>query len=146
MCEGCGLKQAAYGLPADGRRRWCAGCAAAHGGAVSLKQRKMCEGCGLKQPTYGLPADGRRRWCAGCAAAHGEAVRGRSKKRRKKGQEVETSAGKQMLQGQLVREQARLGVIKEALAEQEKKIAETIAMIEDESVRPRVSSFSLIYC
>ena len=108
--------------------------------------QKMCEGCGLKQPAYGLPADGHKRLCAGCAAAHGEAVRGRSKKRRKKGQEVETSAGKQMLHGQLVREQARLGVIKEALAEQEKKISKTIAMIEDDRVRPSVTSFSLIYC
>ena len=70
----------------------------------------------------------------------------RSKKRRKKRQRVEASVGKRMLQGQLLREQRRLGVIKEALAEQEKKIAETIAKIEDESVRPRVSSFSLVYC
>ena len=27
MCEGCGLKQPSYGLPAEGRKRWCAGCA-----------------------------------------------------------------------------------------------------------------------
>ena len=76
MCEGCGLKVPSYGLPAEGRKRWCAGCAAAEGsGAVSLKQEKMCEGCGLKQPSYGLPGERRKRWCAGCAAAEGsEAV------------------------------------------------------------------------
>ena len=141
VCEDCG-RRAGYGLPDEGRRRWCAGCAAAHG-AVSLQKRKMCEGCGLKQANFGLPADGRRRWCARCAPAHDD---GRSKKRRKKGQEVEASAGKQALQGQLLREQAKLGLIKEALVEQEKKIAETNAMIEDKSVRPSVSSFSLIYC
>ena len=45
MCEGCGLKRPTYGLPAEGRQRWCAGCAAAHGGAVSLQQQKKC---GLK--------------------------------------------------------------------------------------------------
>ena len=106
-----------------------------------MQKRKMCEGCGLKQAACGLQAEGRRRWCVRCAPAHGG-----TKKRRKKGQDVEVRAGKQALQGQLLREQARLGVIKEALAEQEKKIAETIAMIEDESVRPSVSSFSLIYC
>ena len=25
MCEGCGLKQPSYGLPAERRKRWCAG-------------------------------------------------------------------------------------------------------------------------
>jgi hypothetical protein len=27
MCEGCGLKQASYGLASEGKKRWCAGCA-----------------------------------------------------------------------------------------------------------------------
>ena len=31
MCEGCGLKRPHYGLPAERRVRWCAGCAAAEG-------------------------------------------------------------------------------------------------------------------
>ena len=59
-CEGCGTKQPNFGLPAEGRRRWCAGCAAAEGnGAVrlSVSKRKMCEGCGLKHPTCGLPSE-----------------------------------------------------------------------------------------
>jgi hypothetical protein len=78
-CEGCGLKQPAYGLPAEGKRRWCAGCAKAHAGAVDVKSKK-CEGCGLKQPVFGLPAEGKRRWCAGCAKAHAGAVDAKSKK------------------------------------------------------------------
>ena len=62
-CEGCGLKQPGYGLPAERRRRWCAGCAKAEGnGAVLLQQQKKCEGCGLKAPYYGLPAEQRKRW------------------------------------------------------------------------------------
>ena len=46
MCEGCGLKQPTFGLPAEGRKaRWCAGCAAAEGkGAVSLSLREGKEG------------------------------------------------------------------------------------------------------
>ena len=72
MCEGCGLKWSSYGLPAEGRMRWCSGCAAVEGsGAVSLQQNKMCEGCGFKVPSYGLLVDGRMRWCSGCAAADG---------------------------------------------------------------------------
>ena len=69
MCEGCGLKRPHYGLSAERRARWCAGCAAAEGSGVVLlqKQRKMCEGCGLKHPTYGLPAE--RTWHGGVLAA-----------------------------------------------------------------------------
>ena len=71
-CEGCGLKAPSYGLPAEGRRRWCVGCAAAEGGgAVSLAQKKMCERCGYKSPSYGLPAERKMRWCSGCAAEEG---------------------------------------------------------------------------
>ena len=73
ICEGCGRKAPTYGLPAERRRRWCSGCAAAvKGETVYLK--KMCEGCGLKWPHYGLPAERLRRkarWCGGCAAAEG---------------------------------------------------------------------------
>ena len=46
MCEGCGLKQPNYGLPAERRRRWCSGCAKGQAGAVLLQQQKKCEGCG----------------------------------------------------------------------------------------------------
>ena len=128
---------------------------------MSLLQQKMCEGCGEKRAAYGLPDEGRKsgmkkqQWCARCAVPGAvisepeSEIRnqaGRSKKRRKKRQRVEASVGKRMLQGQLLQQQAKLGVIKEALAEQEKKISKTIAMIEDDRVRPSVSSFSLIYC
>jgi hypothetical protein len=66
-CEGCGLKGASLGLPAEGKRRWCSGCAKVHAGAVNVVSKK-CEGCGLKTANYGLISEGkRRRWCLGCA-------------------------------------------------------------------------------
>jgi hypothetical protein len=65
-CEGCGLKVARLGLPAEGKKRWCSGCAKAHAGAVDVVSKK-CEGCGLKTANYGLLSEGkRRRWCLGC--------------------------------------------------------------------------------
>jgi hypothetical protein len=69
-CEDCGLKWPSFGLPVEGKKWWCAGCAKAHVGAKSLGANKMCEGCGLKQPSFGLPAEGKKWWCAGCAKAH----------------------------------------------------------------------------
>jgi hypothetical protein len=71
-CEGCGLKQPNFGLPAEGKKRWCAGCANGHVGAVDVGNKK-CEGC-LKWPSFGLPAEGKKRWCAGCAKGHVGAV------------------------------------------------------------------------
>jgi hypothetical protein len=65
-----GLKEPTYGLAAEGKKRWCAGCGAAKG-AVSLKKQQMCEGCGLKRAGYGLAAEGKVRWCAGCGVAAG---------------------------------------------------------------------------
>eukprot|EP01048_Picozoa_sp_COSAG05_P028201 COSAG05_NODE_8626_length_686_cov_1.725724_1_plen_126_part_10 len=65
MCEGCGLEHASYGLPSDGKKRWCAGCGREQAGAQDLSS-KMCEGCGRKHASYGLPSDGKKRWCAGC--------------------------------------------------------------------------------
>ena len=52
MCEGCGLKQANYGLASEAKRRWCAGCMKAKK-AVSPQKQKMCEHCGINQPKYG---------------------------------------------------------------------------------------------
>jgi hypothetical protein len=53
-CEDCVPKAPTFGLVAEGKKRWCAGCANRHAGAVLLqKQRaetKRCEGCGLEQP------------------------------------------------------------------------------------------------
>ena len=72
-CEGCQLKQANFGLPAEGKRRWCGGCAKGHAGAVSISGKK-CEDCELNQSTFGLPSDGKKRWCSGCAKAHAGAV------------------------------------------------------------------------
>jgi hypothetical protein len=67
-CEGCQLKETTFGLLAEGKRRWCGGCAKAHAGAVSLCKR--CEGCGENRARFGLPVEGKRRWCSGCAKAH----------------------------------------------------------------------------
>ena len=48
MCEGCRLKAVPhYGLPAERRRRWCAGCAAAEGrGAVHHTKWKVGQAVG----------------------------------------------------------------------------------------------------
>ena len=79
-CEECELKQPSFGLPAEGKTRWCGGCAKGHAGAVNVASKK-CEGCGLKQPSFGLPAEGKRlRWCAGCATAHKGAQNNKKKK------------------------------------------------------------------
>ena len=69
MCEGCGLKTPSYGLPAEGRKRWCAGRAAAEGrGAVSLAQpKKMLEGCGLKPRRGEAGYGGMCKQCHRCA-------------------------------------------------------------------------------
>ena len=72
-CEGCGLKGAYFGLPAELRARWCGGCGAAPEGVVRVSDRKKCEDCQQKEPNYGLRgADGigKRRWCRVCAKAH----------------------------------------------------------------------------
>ena len=41
-CEGCRLQAASFGLPADRyrKKRWCAGCAKAHSGAVEFVKKK----------------------------------------------------------------------------------------------------------
>jgi hypothetical protein len=68
-CEGCGLKRPNFGLPLDGKRRWCGGCAKGHAGAVVVGNKK-CEDCELKKSSFGLPSDRKRRWCGGCAKGH----------------------------------------------------------------------------
>jgi hypothetical protein len=35
-CEGCGLKAPNFGLPSEGKKRWCFGCAKGHAGAVNV--------------------------------------------------------------------------------------------------------------
>jgi hypothetical protein len=68
-CEGCGLKRSSFGLPSEGKVRWCSGCGKGHAGAFYLVSKK-CEGCHLKQPKFGLPAERTARWCMGCAKGH----------------------------------------------------------------------------
>ena len=80
-CEDCKLKQLSFGLPAEGKARWCAGCARGHDGALNLRLRgKRCEDCALKYPSFGQPAEGKARWCAGCAYDHDGAISLRSKR------------------------------------------------------------------
>ena len=69
MCDDCQLKQPSFGLPAEGKARWCSGCAKGHAGAedVLTSHSKKCEGCQLKRSNFGLPAEGKARWCSGCA-------------------------------------------------------------------------------
>ena len=70
-CEACGLKQPSFGLPGEGKKRWCGGCAKAHAGAeLKTGYNKMCESCVLKKAHYGLPMEGTRRWCMACAQPH----------------------------------------------------------------------------
>ena len=77
-CEGCQLKHPSFGLPAEGKKRWCGGCAKGHAAAVNVG--KNCEDCQLKQPSFGLPGEGKKRWCGGCAKGHAGAVDVSSKK------------------------------------------------------------------
>ena len=78
-CEDCALKRPSFGLPAEGKRRWCGGCAKAHAGARNIVN-KRCEDCALKTPAFGLPAEGKRRWCAFCASGHDGAINMKNKR------------------------------------------------------------------
>jgi hypothetical protein len=66
---------ASLGFPAQGKARWCTGCAKAHTGAVNVVNKK-CEDCQLKLPSFGLPSEGtsvrdrKVRWCSGCSKGH----------------------------------------------------------------------------
>ena len=39
-CEGCQLKRPTFGLPAEGKARWCGGCAKAHAKAAPLARSR----------------------------------------------------------------------------------------------------------
>ena len=76
-CEGCGLKTPHFGLPSEGRQRWCLACSKAHPGTTQLR-KLVCEDCKTTAPHFGLSefseASNSRRWCAGCAKNHPEAI------------------------------------------------------------------------
>ena len=57
MCEGCSETRANYGLPADRKKRWCAGCSKGQEGTVSLLKHSG-KGCGETRTSYGLPGRG----------------------------------------------------------------------------------------
>ena len=45
LCEDCGLKARNFGLPAEGKKRWCGGCAKRHTpGVVDVAKRSRQEG------------------------------------------------------------------------------------------------------
>ena len=43
-CEDCQLKVPSFGLPAEGKKRWCSGCAKAHAEAVDICNKNRAEG------------------------------------------------------------------------------------------------------
>jgi hypothetical protein len=50
-CEDCQLKVPSFGLPAEGKKRWCSGCAKAHAGAVAADSWKSSVGgAGVEKP------------------------------------------------------------------------------------------------
>ena len=80
-CDGCQLKLPRFGLLAEGKKRWCGGCAKGRKGAVDINHKK-CEDCQLTKPSFGLPAEGRARWCSGCVKGHTGAVNVNGRQRR----------------------------------------------------------------
>ena len=65
-CEDCQLKQPSFGLPAEGRTRWCSGCAKAHAGAEDVTDgSNNSSGRG----TCGRPLQRNERLSAAAAAA-----------------------------------------------------------------------------
>jgi hypothetical protein len=64
-CDGCGDKVLSFGLPTEGKTRWCGGCV------------KKCGGCQLKLPSFWTAGGGEKvkaRWCGGCVKARAGAV------------------------------------------------------------------------
>ena len=39
-CEGCQLKVPSFGLPSEGKKRWCGACAKGHMGAVNSTKHR----------------------------------------------------------------------------------------------------------
>jgi hypothetical protein len=77
-CESCLAKRANFGLPDEGTRRWCGGCAKEWPGAIDVVHKK-CDDCKSKLPSFGLinttePKCRQPRWCSGCARRHPGAV------------------------------------------------------------------------
>ena len=72
-CEDCALKAPNFGLLAEGKKRWCAGCAKAHAGTQNIKRRRKCEDCARCGAWRRVLGSGgaacvRRAWLAWCAA------------------------------------------------------------------------------
>ena len=76
-CEDCALKKPSFGMPTDGKMRWCKPCSLSHPGSADVCH-KLCEDCKQKSPSFGLEEEGvkknKKRWCATCAGAHAGSV------------------------------------------------------------------------
>jgi hypothetical protein len=89
LCEGCGLKQAQYGLASEDKKRWCAGCGKAKGrGGADWEVGDTTAVRGLWPHAAELRTGSRvgggghqgKRWCAGiCAPGAGERPGGRGR-------------------------------------------------------------------
>ena len=94
LCETCATVAPSFGMPDAPTRRWCAGCAKTHTGAVKKHPRKKCEDCHVKVPSWGM-ADGKKKmWCARCAKAnHPGAVMARSSRAKKRAEKEDFTGG-----------------------------------------------------
>lgn len=52
-CEDCALKKPSFGMPTDGKMRWCKPCSLSHPGSADVCH-KLCEDCKQKSPSFGL--------------------------------------------------------------------------------------------
>ena len=69
-CEDCALKVPNFGLPAEGRKRWCGGCAKAHAGVRIQGSNKRRHSAGaLVTTTQAEPSAPKRR---ALTATHGD--------------------------------------------------------------------------
>jgi hypothetical protein len=78
-CKDCSAlgtkKRAAWGMPQDGKKQWCAACGRDHEGAVDLASAmRACADCNKKNASWGMPQDRKRKWCAACRRDHEGAV------------------------------------------------------------------------
>jgi hypothetical protein len=75
-----GKLQPKFGLPPDGKARWCGPCHKEHAPTAVNVAHKKCEDCNEKMAGFTLPGSKTPRWCAQCSDKHpGAEMRGRPK-------------------------------------------------------------------
>ena len=72
-CEDCKTKSRAWGLPSEGRKRWCAGCGVNHTGAVRVGGKK-CKACHGPKPSWGEAVGAPEIWCSSCGKKNGGVI------------------------------------------------------------------------